>query len=138
MRRSISQSSRQRSTLQEGEISDELRAASSEHVDAFCDKVDRVAKLHQGSGRLVDAAQKETWRLENRRKAAENLKIRHNTCLWCPNKAISLSLSAADESLDRAGSRCFRHGLLGAVGGNSTSAGQRLLRSQPLARSRGP
>ena len=59
------------------EISDELRNALSEYVDAFGEKVDRIANYIKAQEACADAAKKEACRLESRRKAAEN---RIKTC----------------------------------------------------------
>ena len=56
----------------EGEISEELRTALSEYVDAFGEKVDRIANYIKAQEALAEAAKKETCRLEARRKSAEN------------------------------------------------------------------
>jgi hypothetical protein len=56
----------------ECEISEELRTALSEYVDAFGEKVDRIANYIKAQEAFAEAAKKEACRLENRRKAAEN------------------------------------------------------------------
>jgi hypothetical protein len=61
----------------EGEISDDLRTALSEYVDAFGEKVDRIANYIKAQESFAEAAKKETCRLESRRKTAEN---RVKTC----------------------------------------------------------
>jgi hypothetical protein len=60
-----------------GEMSDELRTALSEYVDAFGEKVDRIATYIKAQEAFAEAAKKETSRLEARRKSAEN---RVKTC----------------------------------------------------------
>lgn len=61
----------------ECEMSEELRTALSEYVDAFGEKVDRIANYIKAQEAFAEAAKKEACRLENRRKAAEN---RIRTC----------------------------------------------------------
>ena len=61
----------------EGEISDELRTALSEHVDAFGEKVDRIANYIRAQEAFGEAAKKEASRLDARRKSAES---RVKTC----------------------------------------------------------
>lgn len=56
----------------EGEISDDLRTALSEYVDAFGEKVDRIANYIKAQESLAEAARIEAGRLESRRKTAEN------------------------------------------------------------------
>ena len=56
----------------EGEISDELRTALSEHADAFGDKVDRIANYIRAQEAFAEAAKKEASRLDARRKSAES------------------------------------------------------------------
>ena len=56
----------------EGDISDELRNALSEYVDAFGEKVDRIANYIKAQEAFADAAKKEAGRLEARRRSAED------------------------------------------------------------------
>jgi hypothetical protein len=56
----------------EGEISDELRNALSEYVDSFGEKVDRIANYIKAQEAFAEAAEKESTRLDARRKSAEN------------------------------------------------------------------
>jgi hypothetical protein len=56
----------------EGEMSDELRNALSQYVDAFGEKVDRIVNYIKAQEAFADAAKKESARLEARRKSAEN------------------------------------------------------------------
>jgi hypothetical protein len=61
----------------EGEISDELRMALSEYVDALGEKVDRIANYIKAQEAFAEAAKKEASRLETRRRSADN---RVKTC----------------------------------------------------------
>ena len=56
----------------EGEISDELRTALAQYLEAFGEKVDRVANYIKAQQHFAEAARKEASRLEARRKSAEN------------------------------------------------------------------
>jgi hypothetical protein len=54
-----------------------LRNALSEYVDAFGEKVDRIANYIKAQEASAEAAKKEAYRLKARRKSAEN---RVKTC----------------------------------------------------------
>ena len=55
----------------EGEISEQLRTALAEYVDAFGEKVDRIANYIKAQEAFAEAAKKEANRLDIRRKSAE-------------------------------------------------------------------
>jgi outer membrane murein-binding lipoprotein Lpp len=61
----------------EGDISEELRTALARYVDAFGEKVDRIANYIKAQEAFAEAAKKEANRLEARRRSAEN---RVKTC----------------------------------------------------------
>jgi hypothetical protein len=71
------ESAAEQATGPESEISEELRTALAEYVDAFGEKVDRIANYIKAQEEFAEAAKKEACRLESRRKSAEN---RVKTC----------------------------------------------------------
>jgi hypothetical protein len=67
-----------------GEIPEELQAALGEYIEAFGEKVDRIASYLKAQSAVAELAKKEEERLRVRRNAAENRVKRLKTflCLW--------------------------------------------------------
>jgi hypothetical protein len=55
-----------------GELSEELKTALADYVEAFGEKVDRIANYLRAQESFADLAKREAARLEARRKASEN------------------------------------------------------------------
>ncbi len=55
-----------------GDLSEQLRAALADYVEAFGEKVDRIANYLKAQGSFADLAKKEEERLYARRKSAES------------------------------------------------------------------
>jgi hypothetical protein len=55
-----------------GELSDELRTALADYIEAFGEKVDRIANYVRAQESFAELARKEEERLHARRKSAEN------------------------------------------------------------------
>jgi hypothetical protein len=67
----------------EGELSDELRTALTEYINAFGEKVDRIANYIKAQESIVEAAKKEESRLEVRRKSTEHrIKVCKGFVCW--------------------------------------------------------
>jgi hypothetical protein len=55
-----------------GELSEELKTALADYVEAFGEKVDRIASYLKAQEAFADLAKREATRLESRRRAAES------------------------------------------------------------------
>jgi hypothetical protein len=65
-------SAQEEAAASNGELSEELKAALADYVEAFGEKVDRIANYLKAQESFADLAKREAARLEARRKAAEN------------------------------------------------------------------
>ena len=65
-------SAQEEAAANNGELSEELKAALADYVEAFGEKVDRIANYLKAQESFADLARREAARLEARRKAAEN------------------------------------------------------------------
>jgi len=66
------ESAQEEAAANNGELSEELKAALADYVEAFGEKVDRIANYLKAQESFADLAKREAARLEARRKAAEN------------------------------------------------------------------
>ena len=66
------ESAQEEAAANSGELSEELKTALADYVEAFGEKVDRVANYLKAQESFADLARREAARLEARRKAAEN------------------------------------------------------------------
>jgi len=66
------ESAQEEAAANSGELSEELKTALADYVEAFGEKVDRIANYLKAQENLADLARREAARLEARRKAAEN------------------------------------------------------------------
>lgn len=75
------QSAEEQAEANNGEITEELRKALVEYVEAFGYKVDRIANYIKAQKAEAETAGREVERLESRRKAAENREKRLKSML---------------------------------------------------------
>ena len=77
-----------------GEISEELQAALGEYIEAFGEKVDRIAGYLKAQVAFAELAKKEEERLRTRRNVAENRVKRLKTflCFWMVARGVSSTL----------------------------------------------
>jgi hypothetical protein len=66
------ESAQEEAAANSGELSEELKTALADYVEAFGEKVDRIANYLKAQESFADLARREAARLEARRKAAEN------------------------------------------------------------------
>lgn len=66
------ESAQDEAAANDGDLSEPLRIALSEYVEAFGEKVDRIAHYLKAQESLAELAKKEEERLHARRKSAEN------------------------------------------------------------------
>jgi Siphovirus Gp157 len=66
------ESAQEEATANSGELSEELKTSLADYVEAFGEKVDRIANYLKAQESFADLARREAARLEARRKSAEN------------------------------------------------------------------
>ncbi len=66
------ESAQEETAANSGDLSEELKTALADYVEAFGEKVDRIANYLKAQESFADLAKREAARLEARRKAAEN------------------------------------------------------------------
>ena len=71
-----------------GEIPEELQAALGEYIEAFGEKVDRIAGYLKAQDAFAELAKKEEERLRARRNAAENRarRLKNFLCFWMTSR----------------------------------------------------
>ncbi len=81
-----------------GELSEQLLVALADYVEAFGEKVDRIANYLKGQQSFAELAKREEERLHARRRAAENrakgLKI--FLCCWMGSRGLKLAQGTAE------------------------------------------
>jgi hypothetical protein len=78
------ESAQEEAAENDGDIPDELQAALGEYIEAFGEKVDRIAGYLKSQEALAELAKKEEERLRTRRNAAENRvkRLKSFLCFW--------------------------------------------------------
>lgn len=66
------ESAQEEAAANSGELPEELKTALADYVEAFGEKVDRIANYLRAQESFADLARREAARLEARRKSAEN------------------------------------------------------------------